>query len=51
MIDVNVDISGIVMYCDESVLNLNIGHGYILSKKYLRDIPFRDKITDACVCQ
>lgn len=47
MIDVNVDISGIVMYCDESVLNLNIGHGYILSKKYLRDIPFRDKITDA----
>ena len=47
MIDVNVDISGIVMCCDESVLNLNIGHGYILSKKYLRDIPFSDKITDA----
>ena len=48
MIDVNVDISGIVMCCDESILDLNIGHGYALSKKYLRDIPFKDKITDAC---
>lgn len=47
MIDVNVDISAIIMYCDESVLGLNIGHGYTLSKKYLKDIPYKDKITDA----
>lgn len=47
MIDVNVDISGIVMYCDESILGLNIGHGYALSKQYLNDLPYKDKITDA----
>lgn len=47
MIDVNVDISGIVMYCDESVLGLNIGHGYTLDKIYLNDLPYKEKITDA----
>lgn len=47
MIDVNVDISGIVMYCDESILELNIGRGYMLEKMYLDALPYKDKITDA----
>lgn len=47
MIDVTVDISGIVMYCDESILGINIGHGYSFEKVYLNDLTFKDKITDA----
>ncbi len=47
MTDVNVEIDGIVMYCDESISNLSIGNGYILKKVYLDDIPFKNKITDA----
>ena len=47
MVDVNVDIFAIVMYCDESILGLNIGNGYTLDKVYLDDLPVKDKITDA----
>ena len=47
MIDVNVDIFAIAMYCDESVLGLNMGNGYTLDKVYFDDIPVKDKITDA----
>lgn len=47
MIDVNVEIAGIVMYCDESLLGVNIGHGYSFEKTYMNDLPYKDKITDA----
>ena len=47
MIDVNVDINGIVLCCDESILGLNIGHGFTLEKIYLDDLPYKAKITNA----
>ena len=46
MIDVSVDISGIIMYCDESVLGLNIGHGYSFEKVYWDEMPYKEKVTD-----
>lgn len=47
MIDVKVDIFGIVMNCDESALGLNIGNGYTLEKLYFETLPYKDRITDA----
>lgn len=46
MVDVNVSISGIVLYCDDGLLPLSIGHGYAFEKVYLDDLPFKDKIVD-----
>ena len=46
MIDVNETISGIVMFCDESLLNVNLGNGYLLKKVRFEDLSFRDKIVD-----
>lgn len=46
MIDVNVSVFGILMCCDESVLGLNLGHGYSIAKMKYEDIPVKDKISD-----
>lgn len=46
MITVNVSISGIVMCCDESLCNLNLGEGYVIEKCNLDTLFFKDKITD-----
>lgn len=46
MIDVTVDIAAIIMYCDESILGVNLGQGYTIEKVYLEAITFKDKITD-----
>lgn len=46
MNDVNVSVFGILMCCDESVLGLNLGHGYSIEKMKYEDIPVKDKITD-----
>lgn len=46
MIDVTVDIAAIIMYCNESILGVNLGQGYTIEKVYLDAIPFKDKITD-----
>lgn len=46
MINVEVEISGIIMYCDESILGLNLGRGYSLEKIYLEALPYKDQITD-----
>ena len=32
------------MYCDESILNLELGNGYIIEKCYLNDFPFKSEI-------
>ena len=46
MIDVHEAISGIVMFCDESLLAVNIGNGYSFKKNRFEDLPFKDKIID-----
>lgn len=44
MIDVNVKFIAILMYCDESILNLELGNGYIIEKCYYNDFPFKAEI-------
>jgi hypothetical protein len=46
MVDVQVAIDGIVLYCDVSVSQLNLGKGYSIRKVYINDITFKKKITD-----
>lgn len=46
MVDVNVAINGVILYCDESILGLQIGRDYAIVKTYIDDLPFKDKITD-----
>lgn len=46
MINVNISISGILMCCDESLCNLNLGRGYTIEKCNLDTLFFKDKITD-----
>ena len=46
MVDVNVSINGVILYCDESILSLQFGHGYSIVKTYIDDLPFKEKITD-----
>lgn len=45
MIDVQVTIDGIVLYCDETVSALQLGNGYSIKKEYLEEIKFKNKIT------
>lgn len=44
MIDVNVSISGVLMCCDESLCNLELGNGYTIKKCDLDTLFFKDKI-------
>lgn len=46
MAKVNVTIDGIILHCDNSVANINIGNGYRIEKKYFSDLPYKNKITD-----
>lgn len=46
MIDVNVSISGILMYCDESVCALQLGNGYKIEKCNLDSLFFKNRITN-----
>lgn len=46
MITVNVTIDGIILHCDDSVENLEIGNGYKIEKKYFSDLSYKNKITD-----
>lgn len=46
MVDVQVTIDGVILYCDESISALHLGNGYSIQKVYLDDIPFINKIID-----
>jgi len=46
MLDVQVTIDGILLYCDESISALHLGNRYTVLKVYFDDIPFKNKITD-----
>lgn len=46
MIDVDILIWAIVLYSDESILGLNIGNGYSIKKMYLKELPFKSRITN-----
>lgn len=46
MISVTVDISAIVMCCDENVANLSLGNGYTIQKVYLKEFEHKEKVCD-----
>ena len=46
MIEITTEINAIVTCCDESVVRLNFGNGYIVAKAYLEQLSFREKITN-----
>ena len=46
MVNVNVEISGIVQNCDESLLSIQFGNGYSLEKIYFDELTFQGKIVD-----
>lgn len=46
MTKVNVTIDGIILHCDNSVSNIEIGNGYNIEKKYLSDLSYKNKIVD-----
>lgn len=46
MLNVDVDISGIIMCCDESLCGLSLGRGYTIEKRALETLSFKDKITN-----
>lgn len=46
MVDVNVSIYGIILYCDDCLMHINIGNGYYFCKEYLDESPLKEKITD-----
>ena len=46
MIDVSVSIAGILMCCDESLCDVNLGRGYTIEKCDFEDLPFKESITD-----
>ena len=37
-------ITAIIMYCDESILNIELGNGYTIEKCYYDDFPFKSEI-------
>lgn len=39
-------INGIILYCDESVLGIDLGNGFELERQYLDNLSFKSKITD-----
>lgn len=46
MIDVHVNIAGIIMCCDESIAHINMGKNYYIQKLKLEDLPFKKGIVD-----
>ena len=42
--DVTVNITGIVMCCNESVCGLELGCGYSIEKYYLDDFQFKEEV-------
>lgn len=44
LIDVTVKITAIIMCCDESILNIDLGNGYTIEKCYYDDFPFKSEI-------
>ena len=46
MINVQVSIGGILMYCDDSIAGLNLGNGYSIEKVYFDDLPFKNRIVN-----
>lgn len=51
MAKVNVTIDGIILHCDNSVANINIGNGYRIEKKYFSDLDLISKqFLDLTLC-
>jgi len=44
--DVNVTIDGVVLYCDSSAADIELGKNYSIRKVFLDDLPYKTKITD-----
>ena len=46
MFDIQVSINGIILYCNDSILGLQIGRGYAIAKTYMDNLPFKAQIID-----
>lgn len=46
MMDVQVVIDGILLYCDESASLITLGNGYTIQKTKVDDLPYRSHIVD-----
>lgn len=46
MVDVQVTIDGIILYCDESLAGVSFGNGYTIQKMCLDDLSYKTRLTD-----
>ena len=46
MSQVTVTIDGVLLHCDDSIAGVDIGNGYHIEKRYLENIPYKNKLTD-----
>lgn len=46
MNQVEVNINGIMLYCDDSVSQLEIGNKYVVCKQYFNNLSYKDSIVD-----
>lgn len=47
MVEVNVSICGILLYCDPNTEGFDLGEGYKIKKIYLDELSIKDRITSA----
>lgn len=46
MVDVQVTIDGIVLYCDKSLEGVTLGNGYTIKKQRFDDLSYKARLTD-----
>lgn len=46
MVDVQVTIDGIVLYCDESLEGVKLANGYTIKKQCFDDLSYKSRLTD-----
>lgn len=42
---INVEIGGVLLFCDQSLIKLNIGHGYVIEKCNMNDLFYKSKLS------
>ncbi len=47
MVDVQIEIGGIILYCDESLKDVELGNGYNIEKCCIDDLSYRERIINS----
>ena len=47
MVEVNVSICGILLYCDPNIEGFDLGEGFTIKKIYLDELSIKDRIKSA----